>query len=991
MSKKHLFILFSGVSLFFMGCKEQQSVQKVKTQEVEKVTERNKKYIAKQVENDPFNTHIYTLDNGLKVYISVNKVEPRVQTMIAVRTGSRNDPADATGLAHYLEHMLFKGTSKLGTIDWEKESKLLKEIADLYEEHRGLTDPEQRAAIYRKIDSVSNKASEYAVANEYDKMVASIGAKGTNAYTSVEQTVYINDIPANEIEKWLAIESERFRELVLRLFHTELEAVYEEFNISQDVDARKGNKALAEALFPTHSYGTQTTIGEGEHLKNPSHYAIQKYFKEYYVPNNMAIILAGDVDPDAAIRQIDEYFGGFESKPVTPRAFPEQPVLEAPVVKEVIGNEEPYVDIAYRLPSVKSKAGMMMELVSGILNNSKAGIMDVNVLQQQKAREADAWSWGLNDYSIFGLYGKPVEGQSLQELKELILSQVELLKQGEFEDWLIPAVIKNKKLKQLNGLEGNRNRANVLVSAFVHDENWDKYVSWYDEMGKITKAEVVAFANEYFNENYAVVFKRTREDTTLVKVDKPTITPLEINRASQSEFFQAFEAMGDAKAIEPDFVDYTNKIETIELGDGAILSCVKNESNDLFSYSYIFDKGKLHHLDLSLASIYIPYLGTDKYTLEELKKELFKRGLSFEVRSGEEEFLISLSGLDEALDEGVVLLEHIITSLVVNEPAFERLVNDVVSNRAAAKQDKRTILRSGLGSFAKYGATNSFTHRYSQTELEEKKPEDILAVFKALLEEDLKVYYYGSRAAADVKAVVESSRLKNRTTKTALFDSPVKFDAVGAEQDEVYFLDFPMVQVEVLMLSKGTDGFSAEEYIMNELYNNYFGYGLSSIVFQEIRESKALAYSTYAYAGSPSKKKDAHFFQAYVGTQPDKLKQAVTHMKQIINEMPVSETQIESARQSILKKIESERISAKAYYSKQRIDAERGTDASLRQKMYNKIASVTVEELVDYQNDVIKNRAFRIMVLGDKEQLDWSYLQTLGEVKELDMEEVFGY
>ena len=221
------------------------------------------KYEYETVENDPLNTLIYTLDNGLKVYMSVNTDEPRIQTNIAVNTGSKQDPSDATGLAHYLEHMLFKGTSNIGTINWEEEQKLLKQISDLYEKRRGVTKEEERKAIYHQIDSISGEAAKFAVPNEYDKMISSIGAKGTNAYTSVEQTVYINDIPSNEMEKWLAIESERFSELVLRLFHTELEAVYEEYNRGKDNDYWLAWETMSENLFKKHTYGTQTTIGTG--------------------------------------------------------------------------------------------------------------------------------------------------------------------------------------------------------------------------------------------------------------------------------------------------------------------------------------------------------------------------------------------------------------------------------------------------------------------------------------------------------------------------------------------------------------------------------------------------------------------------------------------------------------------------------------------------------------------------------------------------------
>jgi len=245
--KKIILIAIATITLFQFSCKEKPVQQKYK-------------YNYETVEGDDLNTFIYTLENGLKIYMSINKDEPRIQTNIAVNTGSKQDPADATGLAHYLEHMVFKGTSKIATINWEAEKVILQQISDLYEKRRSVTDEAERKAIYHQIDSLSGVAAQYAVPNEYDKMISSIGAKGTNAYTSVEQTVYINDIPSNEFEKWISVESERFSELVLRLFHTELEAVYEEYNRSRDNDYWLAYEAMSKNLYKNHPYGTQTTI-----------------------------------------------------------------------------------------------------------------------------------------------------------------------------------------------------------------------------------------------------------------------------------------------------------------------------------------------------------------------------------------------------------------------------------------------------------------------------------------------------------------------------------------------------------------------------------------------------------------------------------------------------------------------------------------------------------------------------------------------------------
>ena len=186
-----------------------------------------KTYQYKTYPNDPLNVREYTLDNGLKVFMSVYKDAPKIQTYIAVRAGSRNDPHETTGLAHYLEHMMFKGTQRLGTTDWEKEKVLIQKIEDLFEAYRMFDDPTTRAAIYHKIDSLSYEASKIAIANEYDKAMTAIGSTGTNAFTSNDYTMYVENIPNTQLETWCEIEADRFQNLVLRLFHTELETIYE--------------------------------------------------------------------------------------------------------------------------------------------------------------------------------------------------------------------------------------------------------------------------------------------------------------------------------------------------------------------------------------------------------------------------------------------------------------------------------------------------------------------------------------------------------------------------------------------------------------------------------------------------------------------------------------------------------------------------------------------------------------------------------------------
>ena len=323
-----------------------------------------------QVKGDPLNARIYTLDNGLKVYLTSYANAPRIQTNIAVKAGSKNDPADATGLAHYLEHMLFKGTDVFGSLDFSKEGPMLDKIEALYEEYRSveMTDTFNRERIYSEIDSISSEAAKFAIANEYDKMVAGIGAKGTNAYTSFEKTVYINDIPSNQIEKWLKLESERFRYPVFRLFHTELEAVYEEKN--RDSDGSKLFESLFDGLFPNHQYGQQTTIGTVEHLKNPSLTEIRKYFNKYYVPNNMAICMSGDFNYDVTINLINKYWGKFHRKEDPDFQVIKEDAIKEPVIKEVLGPEAESLYIGFRFEGANSKDAIMLTMVDMVLSNS---------------------------------------------------------------------------------------------------------------------------------------------------------------------------------------------------------------------------------------------------------------------------------------------------------------------------------------------------------------------------------------------------------------------------------------------------------------------------------------------------------------------------------------------------------------------------------------------------------------------------------------------
>lgn len=945
------------------------------------------KYSYEYVENDPLKARIYTLENGLKVYITVNRELPVVQTFIAVATGSKNDPHDAQGLSHYLEHMLFKGTDKFGTKDYEKEKPLLDTITSLYEQRRKLSDPDERKALYHKIDSISFLASDYAIANEYDKMIASIGAKGTNAYTSLEQTVYVNEIPSNQLKKWLEIESERFRNPVMRLFHTELEAVYEEKNISLDDDNSKVWEVFYECLFQKHTYGTQTTIGTVEQLKNPSVQKILDYYNERYVPNNMAICLSGDLDPDKTIALIDEYFGSYKRKEVPPFNPPiEDPVL-SPVEKTVYGPSQEFVRLGFRFPGAGTREADMLVLLDNILSNGTAGLIDINLNQDQKIIDAYSGTDLNKDYSVFYLGGKPREGQSLEDVRNLLLNQIELVKEGKFPDWLMPAIIANIKLSQIKSFQDNSSRADEFVTSFINGIPWEDYIFNADRLSAITKEDIVKFTNENFGNNYVIIYKKTGEDKSVEKVEKPEISPVKVNRDDASEFLDMI-MKEPSEEIQPVFADYKNDIREFNLNNSIPVFYKKNNDNELYELYYLVDIGTSNDDRLNLAVRYMNYLGTSEYSPPEFKEEFYKLASSYSVSVSEDQLRVSLSGLNDNFDKAVALLDKLFSDPKGSSAALDNLVKDILTERENAKLSKRTILWGGMMNYAKYGKINPFTYRLSEEELKKIKPSEILNLIRKIMTYKQKILYYGPQSAEETKLTLET--LHKTPGKLKSSSENVKFNEMNTDKTRVYAVNYDMQQAEILMLSRGT-AFDKNAIPVISLYNQYFDGGMQSVLFQEMRESKALAYDTYSSYSTTTRLDRSDYLIGYIGTQADKLSDAMAGMTQLFRSMPESEVIFLNSKTSLLKKIQTERFTGSGVLFSYEAAKKLGLDYDIRKDIYTRIPSMSFQDIKNFQNKFVRDNKFVIMVLGDLKKLDMKTLEKYGEVKILTLKDIFGF
>jgi len=940
------------------------------------------------VPGDMMQTRIYTLENGLKVYLSVNNEKPRIQTYIAVRTGSKNDPAETTGLAHYLEHLMFKGTKQFGTNNAEAEAPLLAEIELRYEAYRRLTDPEARRQAYHEIDSVSQLAAKYFIPNEYDKLMAAIGAEGTNAYTSNDVTCYTEDIPSNEIENWAKIQSDRFQNMVIRGFHTELEAVYEEYNIGLSSDMRKLYATTCKMLYPNHPYGLQTTIGTQEHLKNPSITNIKNYFSKWYRPNNVAICMAGDLDPDKTIAIIEKYFGSWTpGADVKQPTFAPLPPLTAPKDTTIVGQEAEQIWVAWRAKQANSLQADTLQLMENVLSNGRAGLFDLDLNQTMKVQRAAGGSELLHDHGGFFLMGTPKQGQTLEEVRGLMLAEIDKLKKGDFPDNLLPSIINNMKRSHYSLLESNRGRAGMFVGAFIDEVDWKQEVESIDRISKITKQELVAFANQFFTDGYVSIFKKQGIDSLQKKIDKPVITPIQANRDQKSAFVQAIQ---DAKVepILPHFVDLKKDLAILKTKKDLPLYYVKNKENGLFNLVFYYDFGQSADNRYDIAADYIKYLGTDKMTAADFRQKFYELACDWSVNVGSENITVSLSGLHENMPQALALLEDLLQHAKADREAYDQMVELILKGRDDAKKSQGTYF-SYLYAYAIAGERNSYRDVMSEQALKEADPQLFTNLLKGLANYAHQVIYYGPMEEKEIARLIEQTHVSAKQLAAVPENKP--YLEIPATDNEVLIAPYDAKNIYMRMYHNEGRTWNPEEAAIQEVFNEYFGGGMNGIVFQEMREARGLAYNAYAYYYHPSRKDRKEFVMTHIITQNDKMADCITHFNEILNEMPVSETAFQIAKEAVVKRLASARTTKMGIFYAYLNALRMGLDTSLNELIYQHLDKVRLQDIVDFEKQMMANKAYRYIILGDEKNLDMKALEKIGPVKRLTTEEVFGW
>ena len=819
--------------------------------------------------------------------------------------------------------------------------------------------------------------------------MASIGSQGTNAYTSNDVTCYVENIPNNEIENWAKVQSDRFQNMVIRGFHTELEAVYEEKNISMASDNTKEFAALWKLLTPTHPYGTQTTIGEQEHLKNPSIINIQNYFHRYYVPNNVAICLAGDFDPDQTIAIIDKYFGSWKkSDNLTRPEFSLQPDITAVKDTAVVGKEAENVMLAWKFKGANDKESDVLDVIEDMLSNGKAGLMEVDLEQQMKLASAGAFVYGLHDYSAFILEGNPNKGQKLEEVRSLMLQEMAKLRRGEFDNDLLPSVIANKKLNFYRGLDSNDNRASIMVDAFINDEKWEDVAGKLERQSKLTKQDIVDFANKYLrDDNFVCVYKRMGEDTTLKKIEKPAITPIPANREYESAFVKEIKN-AQVPEIQPQFLDFKKDLTVGKTSRKLPLVYKQNTQDDLFNLVFRYEFGDEDDIRYSYAAQYLNYIGTDKKSVSAIKQAFYKLACNFSVSQGSKTLQISLNGLNENLPAALQLTEEILHHAKADKTSWNQFIDLIEKQQQDAKTNQQSNF-SYLWSYSTYGAYNPIRNAIKTADLRKMDPQELVNLLGGLNNMEHTVAYYGPYSEKQLNALLAKEH--KTAKKLAAVPEGKEYKMEEIKQNEIYIAPYDAKNIYLRSYQNTGKKSDVKDGALISLFNEYYGGGMNTIVFQELRETRGLAYNAGAAYYTPVRKDEKDYFMRHIITQNDKMMDCIHVFDEITDNLPQNEASFNLAKQNLMKSIQSRRVTKagviNAYFNAKLM----GIDYDVTKLYYEQLPSLTLQDITNFEKQNIVGKPYRMVILGDEKNLDMKSLEKIAPIKRLSQEEIFGY
>lgn len=930
----------------------------------------------------------YRLENGLTVWLNEDHSQPKVFGAVVVKAGAKDCPD--TGIAHYFEHMMFKGTDRIGTLDYEAEKVLLDSIAMKYDELAMTEDTAARARLQKEINELSIRSSEYVIPNEFNRLINRFGGSGLNAATSYDATIYFNTFSPQYMVQWAEINSERLINPVFRLFQSELETVYEEKNMYGDFIGGQVMDTLMARYFGPHPYA-YPIIGSTKNLKNPRLTEMHKFFEDYYVASNMALILSGDFDAQQVMPILEKAFSRIRSG--------NAPKQEKVMLPPFNGRETmkvkfpiPFIKamgLGFRGVSANHEDQVALNIAVNLLNNSNGtGYLD-KLMVEHKLMGALAINESMNEAGILAVAIMPkLLIQSYSSAEKMVWDEINRVKNGDFSDEMFNSLKLEQKRQYASSLENIDSRATIMMNLFSQGKSWNDYLNEVARIESITKEDVVRVAQKYFSNNYLCVTKSTGKYPK-DNLPKPAFSPVVPRNADASSSYAKQLEKIPEQQVAPRIIDFEKDVKTSKLTPLVTLYTTPNPLNDIFTLNISYGIGALEQPELMQLTNYLQLLGTESLSFEQFRSRLQSIGstLAFDVTP--DAFVMKVTGFDNHIDETMKLVGDFIRHAKADDKKLRLIVDDAkVSEKAFFKSGDNVA--SALLEQVKYGDQSRYLRKLSLSQIKKLKGKDMLAIYDKVRSVQCDLHYCGTLPVEKVIGTIRQHLPLERTTVAS--NSPYYRELKQYDRPTVFFIDMPdMAQSIVYGYVKGDPVDDKASRHASRLFSVYFGGDMSSLMFQEIREFRSFAYRTSGRYQLPNHahKGTAGSFTAMLSTQSDKTLDALGVLDSLIREMPLKPERVEAVKQMLVNRINNDYPPFRNLSEKVASARMEGFDRDPAEEFLRDIATMDMQDISRFYREQISGRPVVYVIAGNRKHIDMKKLAEYGTIIKVKKKDIY--
>lgn len=926
----------------------------------------------------------YKLDNGFTVILSPDPLQSEAFGMVVVNAGAKHDPPTATGLAHYMEHMLFKGTQQIGTVNWEKEKPWIEKIIELYDELALAQDDEERRTIQLKINEASLKANEYVINNELWSVLMEMGGTGLNAGTGPDATYYFNSFPPGQIEKWLEIYSHRFIDPVFRGFQAELEVVYEEKNMYNDMFFFTLLEAFNYNFFKNHPYGQQSIIGSIDHLKNPQLSKMIDFYNTWYVANNMALVLTGNFDPEVVMPMIKDRFSRLPSRDLPHREIPREEPFNG---REFVSGRYSPISLGilgFRTPTQPHPDKIHLEIANGILSNtSGSGLLD-QLMLENKIMMAQLVELPYIDHGATAIIFIPkLFRQSRNRAEKLVLEQLKALKTGQFDASLVEAIKLEKYRDFQLSLEDPAERGQLLAGAFVAGEELENVFTYSERIKDITREDIMRVANIWYGDDFLAFHSKMGSQKT-EKIEKPGFEPVISNLEARSDYVLQLDNM-PVISIDYQPVDFTNDIQSIVLKPYATLFHTENQVNDIFSLTIRYHAGTNGKPILKHVATVMNYAGADNMSPSELRSRFAKLGVTFSISASENYFDVEIIGPEQSLAEALSFTNSLLYNPVIPKSAMKKIWENERIERRMETSEPMSVARI-LFDYARYGENSPYLTRLSRRQVKRIVERDVRAALTEVLNYQTDIHFTGQTSPMQAKSLIDQHFQLGEELQQGI--TPMVNDFVQYHENTILFIDDrKAVQSNIIFFLNG-ESYSTNDQALIDAYNTYFGGDFSGIVMQEIREFRSLSYAAMGNYITPPLQGKETAFMGYVGTQSDKTIEALEVYTDILKNLPHKPERMQMIRNYLIQSGQTQKPGFRRMSKQIQNWKLQGWQEDPYLILKDRYKSLEFNDIVAFHEKFIKDKPLVIMIVGNKRDLDMDAIAKFGKITELDQSQI---